>query len=352
MTDQTPEAQKAEVAFRRKLFEQQVLDKKTFDDEHDAQGIQAIMSGRMRRVTERVSGLKSAGIIVSPFLEVGAERCQSSLALENNLGCSGAAVDISFDMLGSCEHYMGVFGLKKAPLRVCCDANCLPFLSGSLPFVFCHQVLHHFPDPSPVVAEVLRVLLPGGHFLLEDEPYRQVLHLPLYKGRKAYAPVKKDFLRLRERLDFFFSEKSCNEAEYGVMENDRISLGAWRRALSGFSECRVSLRTVHDIEESLVAPSSLMKYFLCWLFGGRLSGLSRKAGELPKAFRLPAEALACPACRENWRESTLAAAAESYSCAACGSRYPVVEGVLFLFSAGKLKNLYPEVFSKAHINKI
>lgn len=342
MEKQPVESQKGEIEFRRKLAGQQVAGEKHFDDELDAAGIISILAERMRKAAADFSALKSGGTLISPYLEIGAERCQSSLAMENDLGCTGIAADISFDMLRTCRHYMGVFGKNKEPLRVCCDANHLPFLSGSFPFVFCHQTLHHFPDPAPVTAEILRVLSPGGHFYLADEPFRQTMHLNLYKGPMIYSGAQPRRGRLRERLDFLFSEKSCNETGCGVIENEAISAGQWRRALSGFEERRVTLRTVRDVESELFSPSSLARYFFCWLFGGRISGVCRKAGAPPAAYPAPGQALACPECLAKGKESRVCAGEGAFACASCGSPFPVKDGVLFLFTAQKLMELYPE----------
>lgn len=351
MAGQSSEAQKGEIEFRRKLSRQQVTGETLLQDEFDGPGIIKILAERMQRTAAEMSALRDRGIPVAPWLEIGAERCQSALVLENDLGSPGLAADISCDMLRSCDHYMGVFAKKKAPLRICCDANRLPLLSGSLPFVFCHQTLHHFPAPAPVTAEILRVLSPGGHFLLADEPFRKTLHLPLYKGRKVYAPNPGRTGRLRERLDFFFSEKNCNETGYGIIENEAISTGQWRRALAGFEERRVTLKTIKGVESELFSPSSLRRFFICWLFGGRIAGLCRKSGRLPAAFQPPAAALACPACLEAGRESPLAGGAAAFCCGSCGSSYPAEGGVVFLFTAAKFRELYPEEFRRADIRE-
>ncbi len=66
----------------------------------------------------------------------------------------------------------------------------LPFRSGAFDIVVCSHVLEHFPDPAAMVAEVERVLAPGG-FLVVGVPitmwFTRLLrkHLvPLFNSRK------------------------------------------------------------------------------------------------------------------------------------------------------------------------
>ena len=64
------------------------------------------------------------------------------------------------------------------------DAARLPFADGAMGLVWCTHVLHHLPDPARVLAEVRRVLRPGGTLFLaesvEDNPLLRV-------GRRLHA---------------------------------------------------------------------------------------------------------------------------------------------------------------------
>jgi ubiquinone/menaquinone biosynthesis C-methylase UbiE len=72
------------------------------------------------------------------------------------------AADAAPEMLRtSLESYPGLQG-------VAVDAERLPFASDSVDAVTCRIAAHHFPDPEAFVAEVARVLAPGGVFALED----------------------------------------------------------------------------------------------------------------------------------------------------------------------------------------
>ncbi len=52
------------------------------------------------------------------------------------------------------------------------DAEALPFEDESFDLVVGHAVLHHIPDVELTLREVLRVLRPGGRFVIAGEPTR------------------------------------------------------------------------------------------------------------------------------------------------------------------------------------
>jgi len=65
------------------------------------------------------------------------------------------------------------FGYKS--VHVVCDLVALPFADGSLDGVFSEAVLEHVPDPVAHVAEMLRVLRPGGRVHCYF-PFMQAFH--------------------------------------------------------------------------------------------------------------------------------------------------------------------------------
>ena len=63
------------------------------------------------------------------------------------------------------HHY--VLDVEPAPsVDVVGDARTMPFSDASMDVVLCTQVLEHIPEPGAVVAEIRRVLKPGGTLLL------------------------------------------------------------------------------------------------------------------------------------------------------------------------------------------
>jgi len=75
------------------------------------------------------------------------------------------AVDGSAAMLEVNRLNLG--GLRNVEHRVA-DGAALPFEDASLDAVFANMYLHHCPDPQAAVAEMMRVLKPGGRLVITD----------------------------------------------------------------------------------------------------------------------------------------------------------------------------------------
>jgi ubiquinone/menaquinone biosynthesis C-methylase UbiE/uncharacterized protein YbaR (Trm112 family) len=347
---QSEKNQKGEIEFRKKLSQQQINGDHFFEDEYDAKSIEKILTDRMNKTYNHMVALKAQNIALSPYLEIGAERCQRSLVMENDIDAKGAAVDLSFDMLKSCDYYKKAFNKTKAPMRVCCDANNLPFMTGSVPFVFCYETLHHFPEPYPIVKEIHRVLSLGGCFSFNEEPFKVVLHVNLYNAEKAYAnkPRKGKLRKVKTVLDIFFARKTCNEVDHDIIENLDISLKTWKKTLALFEEKNVNLHSnaiTEKIDTELFHPKNRGKYLLAYLFGGEISGLCRKTGQFKATETSIEDVLICPSCLKSQKESKLTLKGSSWLCENCGNIYPIYDGVAFLLAPEKLEELYPEIYA-------
>jgi SAM-dependent methyltransferase/uncharacterized protein YbaR (Trm112 family) len=338
-----------EIDFRKKLALQQTGGEKVLDDEFNQQEIEKMLLERMETTKKQIQALKDKGVLMTPYLELGAERGQRALVMENDFSFNGSAVDISYDMLLTCSHYAQRFNKSKVPLRICCDAYNLPFLSNSLPFVFCYETLHHFPAPAPIVKEISRVLMPGGYFFFAEEPCRGFLQLKLFKNKnRIYSEksLKRGFIK--RVIEHFFYQPSCNEVDHGIIENDKISLLSWRRALSIFEINDVELETANSlVKTELFHPKSYIKFLLASLIGGGVKGLCKKKGEVEKnKINQNYDVFRCPDCAQEGKESKLQASSKLYLCPTCARKFPIINGVIFLFLEDEFKKLYPEYLNK------
>lgn len=351
MQKQHVDNQRGEIEFRKRLCLQQTTGEKLFDGEYNKESGENLLKARMETTLSNMTVLRQKNVPLSPYLEIGAERGQRSLVMENEIGACGAAADISFDMLRSCNYYKGIFAQNKMPLRLCCDANNLPLRSNSLPYIFCYETLHHFPEPGPIIAEIYRVLSWGGFFSFDEEPYKQVLHWNLYQV-KGHSEVERRRNIVRKSLDRFFAKHSWNEQSFGVIENHEISTSQWKDSLSLFEKKEAWLRPSNgaSLRSELFNPSSWLKYLVAYLMGGTISGLCRKQvnGSTDTEVSSIEEALICPSCRLTGAEHLLAHQVAMFTCPACAKQYPIVDGVAFLFEYRKFKELYSDVFSSLH----
>jgi SAM-dependent methyltransferase len=74
-----------------------------------------------------------------------------------------------------CDEYVGIDNRGGPAVDVVGDAHALPFGDENFDSVLSNQVLEHVRDPSAVVAEVRRILKPGGCFVL-SVPFIGRLH--------------------------------------------------------------------------------------------------------------------------------------------------------------------------------
>jgi ubiquinone/menaquinone biosynthesis C-methylase UbiE len=348
---QTTDAKKAEILFRKKVYEQQVLQKSVhFEDEFSSEEMETVINERMEKTFDQITRLKSRSIVISPYLEIGAERGQRSLVMENELGCEGAATDISFHSLESCGYYQTLFNKQKMPLRICCDANHLPFMSDSVPFVFCYETLHHFPNPKPILEEIYRVLAPGGCLFFDEEPFEQKMHIPLYRTSKMYSKEARQRNKLVWGFDYLFGVRSCNEIEHGIIENDKISIKEWEEALRVFDRQAIRVRTLESLATDLCENQRTIKRYLCNLLGGWISGTCFKDVEESSTITRQAvsikDVIVCPNCLDDRKETRLPWNDTAIRCPECGSTYRNVDGVLLLMPGHLLMELYPELASE------
>jgi ubiquinone/menaquinone biosynthesis C-methylase UbiE len=115
-----------------------------------------------------------------PFLDRGGVRGPELTVLD--LGCGTGAVALHLARRGitvqAVDHSPEMIGVAKDKAERAelaeritfhvADIGDLPFESASFDGVTCQRVLHHILDPAKLLAEVDRVVKPGGFFYLSD----------------------------------------------------------------------------------------------------------------------------------------------------------------------------------------
>jgi SAM-dependent methyltransferase len=128
------------------------------------------------------------------------------------------------------------------------DARALPFPDASFDVVLSGGLLEHFRDPAPVLAEMARILRPGGLFYADIVPRKVSLYRWAERGRM----------------------KRSEHLGEGIFESD-LSKGAWRDLIAG-----AGLRDVHAISAGVYPPYTMRGYDdLTWKYGSlvrRLDG--------------------------------------------------------------------------------
>jgi SAM-dependent methyltransferase len=101
---------------------------------------------------------------------------------EHDLVCDLGSGTTTYD-----DRVVCVDGFAYDPVNVVCDLAELPFADGSLDGVISQAVLEHVPNPAAHVAEMLRVLRPGGR-LLCFFPFMQPFHASPYDYQRLTIP--------------------------------------------------------------------------------------------------------------------------------------------------------------------
>ena len=120
-------------------------------------------------------------------LDVG---CGGGLLAEElaRLGCTVTGVDLSEPSLAIARAHAAHGDLAIA--YVAASAERLPFADASFALVTCCDVLEHLDDPDAALAEIARVLAPGGVFFF-DTPSRTLLSwLVLIELAQRFPPTR------------------------------------------------------------------------------------------------------------------------------------------------------------------
>jgi SAM-dependent methyltransferase len=106
--------------------------------------------------------VRAAGALAGPLVDVGVGGSgytviEAARAGERAIGC-----DLSLEGLLRARSFAAAEGVADRTFWVCCNVEKLPFADGSFGSALAIAVIEHVPDDVAALAEMARVLRPGG----------------------------------------------------------------------------------------------------------------------------------------------------------------------------------------------
>ncbi len=144
-----------------------VLEPEVMDSAADARDYDAMDH---RQVNERfVSDFLSYRPDVRNILDVGAGTAQIPIELcRRAAAVAVVAIDAAHHMLELARTNVERAGLADRIRLELCDAKQMPFPDASFEAVISNSIVHHIPQPETVLAEMVRVVKPGGALFVRD----------------------------------------------------------------------------------------------------------------------------------------------------------------------------------------
>lgn len=102
---------------------------------------------------------KLATYPIIEFIDKYSNRCRGKLV---DIGCGNKPYINYFRHI---DKYVGV-DVNKGEADIIANAKSLPIENDSIDAVPCNQIIEHDPDPDKIIAEIHRILKPGGILIL------------------------------------------------------------------------------------------------------------------------------------------------------------------------------------------
>lgn len=170
---------------------------------------------------------RSSGEQPIRFIEVCSYAHYSGQLLAEREGLEVTLNDISANALRLGDKRAKQAGVRASACLVAADYHDLPFSSNYFDIVYIASALHHTWSPTKALNECLRILKPGGLFILENEPCKREFCFYTYRSNRAesFSPLEQHLHKnglLRIISAPFFGSRP--EDLFGMIENDRIPL--------------------------------------------------------------------------------------------------------------------------------
>lgn len=123
-------------------------------------------------------------------LEIGAGQGWASCFLKRFVMASAhyTVTDISEYAISSVKYWENIFEARIEQKKACRSYQ-MPFADQSFDLIFCYSAAHHFVEHQKTLAELSRLLMPGGHIVYLHEPTSPVWIYPLTKWLVNKRPL-------------------------------------------------------------------------------------------------------------------------------------------------------------------
>ncbi len=144
-----------------------VLEPEVMDSAEEARAYDAMDHSAVNRVF--VADFLAVWNRRNPVLDMGTGTAQIPIALCRLVPTAQVvAVDLAEQMLRLGQENVHRAGLEECVQLQRHDAKQLPYPAGYFAAVLSNSIVHHIPEPQQVLAEMVRVTMPGGLLFVRD----------------------------------------------------------------------------------------------------------------------------------------------------------------------------------------
>jgi ubiquinone/menaquinone biosynthesis C-methylase UbiE len=144
-----------------------ILEPEVMDSAEEARDYDAMDHSAVNRVF--VADFLAVWNGAVPILDLGTGTAQIPIELcRQDARAVVTAVDAAAHMLALAQRNVHAVGLHERVRLERADAKHLPFAAGSCAAVISNSIVHHIPRPIAVLAEMVRVVAPGGLLFVRD----------------------------------------------------------------------------------------------------------------------------------------------------------------------------------------
>jgi ubiquinone/menaquinone biosynthesis C-methylase UbiE len=144
-----------------------VLEPEVMDSADEARDYDAMDHSAVNRVF--VTDFLAVCHGANPLLDVGTGTAQIPIELCRQAPTAHVVgIDLAHHMLRVGQANVDRAGLSERIRLQRCDAKHTPFADGTFAGVVSNSIVHHIPDPGDVLAEMVRVVRPGGILFVRD----------------------------------------------------------------------------------------------------------------------------------------------------------------------------------------